>query len=140
MHGSKGFGDSGNGVKKGGGKKIRIIGWQVPAAKLGLQRCDGSSRWLNERVSLSRYFHVPLGNFEQDWVIHIANIFFARALRDQQQIVSILCVPLSIYAMIGGRSSVGSTKSGALEKGIDMKANGTSKPSSLVSLFDQACN
>ncbi|PWA42632.1 DNA polymerase epsilon catalytic subunit A [Artemisia annua] len=117
----------------------QIIGWQVPAAKLGLQRCDGSSRWLNERVSLSRYFHVPLGNFEQDLVIHIANIFFARALRDQQQIVSglpfILCVPLSIYAMIGGRSSVGSTKSGALEKGIDMKANGTSKPSSLVSLF-----
>ncbi|GKB49505.1 DNA polymerase epsilon catalytic subunit A-like protein, partial [Tanacetum coccineum] len=30
---------------------------------------------------------VPLDNFEQDWVIHTADIFFARALRDQQQIL-----------------------------------------------------
>ncbi|PWA95928.1 DNA polymerase epsilon catalytic subunit [Artemisia annua] len=65
----------------------QIIGWQVPAAKIGLQRCAASSRWLNERISLSRYSHVPLGNFEQDWVIHTADIFFARALRDQQQIL-----------------------------------------------------
>lgn len=29
---------------------------------------------------------VPLGNFELDWLIHAADIFFSRALRDQQQV------------------------------------------------------
>ncbi|KAI3724149.1 hypothetical protein L2E82_35917 [Cichorium intybus] len=52
-----------------------------------MQRCAASSRWLNERISLSRYSHVPLSNFELDWLIHTADVFFARALRDQQQIL-----------------------------------------------------
>ncbi|KAL4591685.1 hypothetical protein LXL04_004655 [Taraxacum kok-saghyz] len=63
------------------------LGWQIVASKVGTQRCAASSRWLNERISLSRYSHVPLGNFELDWLIHTADIFFARALRDQQQIL-----------------------------------------------------
>lgn len=85
------------------------------ATKKGMQRCAASSQWLNERISLSRYAHVillvpflstnfdndhlltnllwllkqiPLGNFELDWLIHTADIFFARALRDHQQVVS----------------------------------------------------
>ncbi|KAI3503881.1 hypothetical protein L1887_32346 [Cichorium endivia] len=60
--------------------------WQIMAAKIGMQRCAASSRWLNERISLSRYSHLPLGNFEMDWLVHTADVFFARALRDQQQI------------------------------------------------------
>ncbi|XP_047972925.1 DNA polymerase epsilon catalytic subunit A-like isoform X2 [Salvia hispanica] len=67
--------------------KYQAIGWQVIAAKIGLQRCAASSQWLNERVTLSRYAHVPLGNFEVDWLIHTADIFFSRALRDQQQVL-----------------------------------------------------
>ncbi|KAI3739792.1 hypothetical protein L2E82_30203 [Cichorium intybus] len=35
----------------------------------------------------SSSFKVPLGNFELDWLIHTADVFFARALRDQQQIL-----------------------------------------------------
>lgn len=43
---------------------------------------------------------VPLGNLEVDWLLHTADIFFSRALRDQQQVspdsfllvVIILCV------------------------------------------------
>lgn len=82
------------------------------ASKIGMQRCAASSQWLNERISLSRYAHVrflilwlvqflndfeclvilmvqvPLGNFELDWLMHTADIFFSRALRDQQQVVS----------------------------------------------------
>lgn len=82
------------------------------ASKIGMQRCAASSQWLNERISLSRYAHVrfltlclmqflndyeyllslmvqvPLGNFELDWLLHTADIFFSRALRDQQQVVS----------------------------------------------------
>ncbi|XP_024985920.1 DNA polymerase epsilon catalytic subunit A-like isoform X2 [Cynara cardunculus var. scolymus] len=67
--------------------QYQALGWQIVAAKIGMQRCAASSRWLNERISLSRYSHVPLGNFEVDWLVHTADIFFARALRDQQQIL-----------------------------------------------------
>nr|KAJ0201048.1 hypothetical protein LSAT_V11C600314360 [Lactuca sativa] len=63
------------------------LAWQSFAAKIGMQRCAASPRWLNERISLSRYSHIPLGNFELDWLIHTADIFFARALHDHQQIL-----------------------------------------------------
>ncbi|XP_023756876.1 DNA polymerase epsilon catalytic subunit A [Lactuca sativa] len=63
------------------------LAWQSFAAKIGMQRCAASPRWLNERISLSRYSHIPLGNFELDWLMHTADIFFARALRDHQQIL-----------------------------------------------------
>ncbi|XP_068664091.1 DNA polymerase epsilon catalytic subunit A-like isoform X2 [Aristolochia californica] len=63
------------------------LGWQTVAAKIGMQRCAASSQWLNERLSLSRYAHVPLGNFELDWLLYTADMFFSRALRDQQQVL-----------------------------------------------------
>ncbi|XP_058215283.1 DNA polymerase epsilon catalytic subunit A-like isoform X2 [Rhododendron vialii] len=65
----------------------QALGWQTMASKIGMQRCAASSQWLNERISLSRYAHVPLGNFELDWLMHTADIFFSRALRDQQQVL-----------------------------------------------------
>ncbi|XP_075520013.1 DNA polymerase epsilon catalytic subunit A-like isoform X2 [Primulina tabacum] len=67
--------------------QYQAIGWQVLAAKNGILRCASSSQWLNARVSLSRYAHVPLGNFESDWLIHTADIFLSRALHDQQQVL-----------------------------------------------------
>ncbi|KAK1354606.1 DNA polymerase epsilon catalytic subunit [Heracleum sosnowskyi] len=67
--------------------QYQAIGWQIVATKKGMQRCAASSHWLNERISLSRYAHIPLGNFELDWLIHTADIFFARALRDHQQVL-----------------------------------------------------
>lgn len=39
------------------------------------------------------YKQVPLGNFEVDWLIHTADIFFSRALRDQQQVSAFLFLP-----------------------------------------------
>ncbi|KNA12254.1 hypothetical protein SOVF_127620 [Spinacia oleracea] len=63
------------------------VGWQTVAAKIALQRCASSTQWLNERISLSRYAHVPLGNLELDWIIYTIDIFFSRALRDQQQVL-----------------------------------------------------
>ncbi|XP_021832845.1 DNA polymerase epsilon catalytic subunit A-like isoform X1 [Prunus avium] len=65
----------------------QVLGWQQVAAKIGMQRCAASPQWLRERISLSRYAHVPLGNFELDWLIHAADTFFSRALRDQQQVL-----------------------------------------------------
>ncbi|KAI3706102.1 hypothetical protein L1987_76358 [Smallanthus sonchifolius] len=67
--------------------QYQALGWQIVAAKIGMRRCATSSRWLNEKISLSRYSHIPLGNIELDWRIHTADIFFARALRDQKQIL-----------------------------------------------------
>ncbi|KAK6144223.1 hypothetical protein DH2020_021043 [Rehmannia glutinosa] len=67
--------------------QYQALGWQVIAAKIGIQRCAASSQWLNERVTLSRYAHVPMGNFEVDWLIHTADIFLSRALRDHQQVL-----------------------------------------------------
>ncbi|RVW54423.1 DNA polymerase epsilon catalytic subunit A [Vitis vinifera] len=63
----------------------QALGWQIVAAKIGMQRCAAATQWLNERISLARYAHVPLGNFETDWLIFTADLFFSRALRDQQQ-------------------------------------------------------
>ncbi|GAB2274640.1 DNA polymerase epsilon catalytic subunit A [Dionaea muscipula] len=65
----------------------QALGWQIVAAKIAMQRCAASSQWLQERISLSRYAHVPLGNFELDWLIHTADVFFSRALHDQQQVL-----------------------------------------------------
>ncbi|KAF3455292.1 hypothetical protein FNV43_RR05740 [Rhamnella rubrinervis] len=67
--------------------QYQVLGWQQIAAKIGMQRCAASSQWLNERISLSKYAHVPLGNFELDWLIYTADIIFSRALRDQQQVL-----------------------------------------------------
>ena len=92
---------------------MQAVGWQTVAAKIALQRCAASSQWLNERISLSRYAHasvsslmldnsmylisliesftflvmqVPLGNLELDWIIYTIDVFFSRALRDNQQV------------------------------------------------------
>ncbi|XP_040361849.1 DNA polymerase epsilon catalytic subunit A [Rosa chinensis] len=67
--------------------QYQVLGWQQVAAKIGMQRCAASSQWLIDRISLSRYAHVPLGNFEVDSLMHTADIFFSRALRDSQQVL-----------------------------------------------------
>ncbi|XP_038889731.1 DNA polymerase epsilon catalytic subunit A-like [Benincasa hispida] len=64
----------------------QFLGWQQNAAEIGIRRCADSSKWLNDRISLARYAHVLLGNIELDWKIFTADIFFSRALHDQQQI------------------------------------------------------
>ncbi|URE33478.1 DNA polymerase [Musa troglodytarum] len=65
----------------------QALGWQVTAGKISMQRCAASSQWFNERILLSRYAHVPLGNFELDWLLFTADVFFSRALRDKQQVL-----------------------------------------------------
>ncbi|KAF1884802.1 hypothetical protein Lal_00028689, partial [Lupinus albus] len=67
--------------------QYQILGWQQVAAKIGMQRCAASAQWLNERIAISRYAHVPLGNFELDWLIFTVDTFFSRALHDNQQVL-----------------------------------------------------
>nr|XP_019702821.2 DNA polymerase epsilon catalytic subunit A isoform X2 [Elaeis guineensis] len=65
----------------------QALGWQVMAGKIGMQRCAASSQWFSERILLSRYAHVPLGNFELDWLLFTVDVFYSRVLRDQQQVL-----------------------------------------------------
>ncbi|ESW04397.1 hypothetical protein PHAVU_011G091900 [Phaseolus vulgaris] len=67
--------------------QYQILGWQQTAGKVGMQRCAASVQWLNQRIALSRYAHVPPGNFELDWLIYMTDIFFSRALHDNQQVL-----------------------------------------------------
>ncbi|XP_031270603.1 DNA polymerase epsilon catalytic subunit A-like [Pistacia vera] len=67
--------------------QYQVLGWQQNAAKIGMHRCAASAQWFNERISLAKYAHVPLGNFEPDWLMFTADVFFSRALRDQQQVL-----------------------------------------------------
>ena len=58
------------------------LGWQNPAAKIGSgtrRRALGMARRARRD---RRYAHVPLGNLGTDWCLHVADTFFARALRD----------------------------------------------------------
>uniref|UniRef100_A0A452YAU9 DNA polymerase epsilon catalytic subunit n=1 Tax=Aegilops tauschii subsp. strangulata TaxID=200361 RepID=A0A452YAU9_AEGTS len=65
----------------------QALGWQATAGRTSMQRCAASTQWFNERISLARYAHVPLGNFELDWLLFTADVFFSRALHDQQQVL-----------------------------------------------------
>ncbi|XP_020527261.1 DNA polymerase epsilon catalytic subunit A [Amborella trichopoda] len=67
--------------------QYQALGWQIIAAKIGMQRCAASSQWLKERIALAKYAHIPLANFELDWLLHTADVFFSRALHDQQQVL-----------------------------------------------------
>ena len=63
------------------------IGWQTNAAKTACARLAAHGDWLAERVAISRYAHIPVGNLGQDWCLHTADTFFARALRDSSQLL-----------------------------------------------------
>ncbi|CAM6102738.1 unnamed protein product [Calypogeia fissa] len=67
--------------------QYQALGWQPLAARLATQRCVASSIWLQERITLARYAHVPLGNFDSDWLLFTADTFFARTLRDNKQVL-----------------------------------------------------
>ena len=63
------------------------LGWQVPAAKTALARVAAHAAWLASRVAVARYAHIPVGNLGKDWCLHVADTFFARALRDDGQLL-----------------------------------------------------
>ena len=69
------------------GASMPTLGWQVGAARTAASRVDAASDWLARRVAVARYAHVPLGNLGQDWCLHTADVFFARALRDNDQLL-----------------------------------------------------
>lgn len=43
--------------------------------------------WLQERAALARYAHVPLANLAQDSTVAVADVLFARSLRDARHLL-----------------------------------------------------
>ncbi|ORX90877.1 putative DNA polymerase epsilon catalytic subunit A [Basidiobolus meristosporus CBS 931.73] len=58
------------------------LDWQRHAARRMVAHYLNVSSWLNERISLARYANVPLGNIEVDAPIFLADVFFARRLKE----------------------------------------------------------
>eukprot|EP00898_Chlorokybus_atmophyticus_P000434 jgi/Chlat1/1391/Chrsp12S02054 len=93
--------------------QYQALGWQPVVSRLAAQRGIASVGWLLERRALARYAHVcsnillesqalksvvpgmflrlrlrvPLGNFDADWMLYVADVFFSRALRDHNHVL-----------------------------------------------------
>ena len=65
----------------------RGIAWQRDAAKLAAIRLAHTSEHLEKSIQISRYAHIPLCNLDSDWSTHVLDTFFARRLRDEQQVL-----------------------------------------------------
>ena len=42
---------------------------------------------MQERVSLARYCHLPVGNMTGDWILNTADALYARCLRDADHLL-----------------------------------------------------
>ena len=61
--------------------------WQLPALKMATARCGALALWMQQRIELSKWAQIPLGDWNTDWVLQAADTFFARALRSNQQVL-----------------------------------------------------
>ena len=86
------------------------LGWQTNAAKTAVARVAAAAEWLAERVAISRYAHIPVGNLHADWCLHVADTFFARALRDSNQL---------LWTGPGGKPDLGGGAGDAALSGLD---------------------
>ncbi|GJP47493.1 hypothetical protein CLOM_g6680 [Closterium sp. NIES-68] len=67
--------------------RFPALGWQATAGRVAVHRCAQAAVWLHQRIALARYAHIPIGNMSQDWILHTADVFFARALRDNNHLL-----------------------------------------------------
>lgn len=56
--------------------------WQLRAARRALAAVAAAGPWLRDRVSLTRYAHVPLGGLGRDALMSIADVLMSRRLRE----------------------------------------------------------
>ncbi|CAI7838422.1 unnamed protein product, partial [Closterium sp. NIES-53] len=70
-----------------GDNRFPALGWQAAAGRVAVHRCAQASVWLHQRIALARYAHIPIGNMSKDWILHTADVFFARALRDNNHLL-----------------------------------------------------
>mmetsp|Transcript_42312 Transcript_42312/g.135440 ORF Transcript_42312/g.135440 Transcript_42312/m.135440 type:complete len:1109 (-) Transcript_42312:20-3346(-) len=63
------------------------IQWQKTAAETALVRLMDVAEWVELRVGLSRYAHLPVSAFGHDWRMATMDAFFARKLRDAKHVL-----------------------------------------------------
>ncbi|KAJ3083395.1 hypothetical protein HDU99_010155 [Rhizoclosmatium hyalinum] len=56
------------------------LGWQTQASRRMMAHFLNINSFLHERVELSRYSDIPIGNIENDYPLFLADVFFARRL------------------------------------------------------------
>ncbi|DBA81285.1 TPA: hypothetical protein ACH3X2_006902 [Trebouxia sp. C0005] len=67
--------------------KYPPLQWQQRAAKVAVHRVAAHGSWLQERVQLARYCHLPIGNMTGDWIQNTADALYARCLRDADHLL-----------------------------------------------------
>eukprot|EP00899_Mesostigma_viride_P020528 jgi/Mesvir1/28477/Mv15897-RA.2 len=67
--------------------QYQAVGWQTHTARLAMHRVVAVGPWMEERVSIARYAHVPVGNFDADSLLFTADVFFARQLRKNSHLL-----------------------------------------------------
>lgn len=67
--------------------KYPPLQWQQRAAKVAVHRAAAHGSWLQERVALARYCHLPVGNMTGDWILNTADALYARCLRDADHLL-----------------------------------------------------
>tara|TARA_B110000208_G_C11798052_1_gene440554 strand:+ start:251 stop:6238 length:5988 start_codon:yes stop_codon:yes gene_type:complete len=60
--------------------------WQTHAAQRFLQRALLAPDWWSDRVECARYAHIPVGNLKVDNAVHMADVFFARLLEQNNHV------------------------------------------------------
>ena len=55
-----------------------------------MHRTGGAGSWLRNRVELARYAHVPLSDLQGDPTVAVADVLFARNLRDANHLLWML--------------------------------------------------
>lgn len=61
--------------------------WKLPALKMATARCGALGKWIQQRIQISKWAQIAIGNLNADWLLQSADIFFARALRADQQLL-----------------------------------------------------
>ncbi|KAI8837763.1 hypothetical protein BJ741DRAFT_603225 [Chytriomyces cf. hyalinus JEL632] len=66
---------------------FQALGWQTQASTRMMSHFLNINSFLNERVELSRYSDIPIGNIENDYPLFLADVFFARRLHKSDMVL-----------------------------------------------------
>ena len=114
------------------------VGWQARLLRVAMARITAAGSWLRERTRLAAYAHVPLGNLGPDWVITVADTFFARALRDANHVL--WSSPSGEPDLGGGAADAAGGPPGGLSPGDDDLGDDVTQVASNAGGDDGACH
>ncbi|KAJ3022675.1 UNVERIFIED_CONTAM: DNA polymerase epsilon catalytic subunit [Siphonaria sp. JEL0065] len=63
------------------------LGWQTQASRRMMAHFLNLNSFLHERIELSRYADIPIGNIENDYPLFLSDVFFARRLHKADMVL-----------------------------------------------------